>query len=238
MKTRIFLLLIVIFYITSAVQGATALQSGMINGDDVNLRAEPGPYGHIITTLSNGLAVSVVEQSGRWYKVELPDGRTGWVYRQFIEVNVLANDVSRDRSTLLPVDNLIQYAKSFLEVTYIYGGDSPRGFDCSGFTMYVFAKFGINLPHQANLQKEIGTEVPGMEDLQSGDLVFFKTEGSPIVNHVGIYLGDNRFIHASSGYGAVRISPLDSGYYYNCYASGRRLVDSGRDNLPDELERL
>jgi hypothetical protein len=238
MKTRVFLLAIVIFYITSMVHGATVFQSGMINGDDVNLRAEPGPYGHIITTLPNRLAVSVVEQSGRWYKVELPDGRTGWIYRQFIEVKAPINGVSRDRFTLLPMDNLIQYAKSFLEVTYIYGGDTPRGFDCSGFTMYVFAKFGISLPHQANLQKEMGAEVPGMGDLVPGNLVFFKTEGSPIVNHVGIYLGDNKFIHASSGYGAVRISPLDSGYYYNCYAGGRRLADSNRDNLPDELERM
>ena len=122
---------------------------------------------------------------------------------------------------------MIAYAKNFLGITYVYGGASPRGFDCSGFTKYVFSKIGINLPHQAKQQIEKGTAIQSKMELLPGDLVFFKTNGSSIVNHVGIYLGDNRFIHASSGYGAVRISPLDSGYYYHRYVGARRLISNG-----------
>jgi hypothetical protein len=222
MKTRIFLLFLIVIALTSVIHGTAALQSGIINAGDVDLRVEPGPYGQIITTLAKGILVDILEQSGRWYRVQLADGRTGWVYRQFIEVKAPDTLTSRERASGFPADKLLDYAKSFLEVTYVYGGDSPRGFDCSGFTMYVFAKFGIRLPHQADLQKETGTEVQTMANLQPGDLVFFKTEKSTTVNHVGIYLGNNQFIHASSGYGAVRISPLDNGYYYTCYAGGRR----------------
>jgi uncharacterized protein YraI len=229
MNTRIFslfILLIAFFAATAVVHGTAALQSGIINGDNVNLRADPGPYGHIVSMLPKGILVSILQQSGRWYEVQLQDGRTGWIYRQYIEVKPLAPVTSRNRFITSGASELIAYAKSFLEISYVYGGDSPRGFDCSGFTMYIFARFGISLPHQAELQKDIGMEVPVMGELRPGDLVFFKTEGSASVNHVGIYLGDSQFIHASSGYGAVRISPLDDGYYYKCYAGGRRLANN------------
>ena len=132
--------------------------------------------------------------SARWYKVQLPDGQTGWIYRQFIAVKPFTPINSSGHCASFPVDELIAYAKSFLEVTYVWGGDSPRGFDCSGFTQYVFAKFGIDLPHEADLQMECGVAVAAMEDLEPGDLVFFRTEGSAIVNHEGIYLGGNQFI--------------------------------------------
>ncbi len=225
MKTRIFLLFLSLFITAAVTHGTTALQSGVIKGNNVDLRADPGPYGHIISVLKTGLPVAVLDQSGRWFKVQLTDGRTGWVYRLFIEVKSLA-PVTSNRQPTLPIDKLITYAKSFLETAYIYGGDSPRGFDCSGFTMYVFARFGISLPHEANLQIRTGMKISAMEALMPGDLVFFKTMGSVTVNHVGIYLGDHQFIHASSGYGAVRISSLDSGYYFNCYAGGRRYGNS------------
>jgi hypothetical protein len=223
MKIRIFLLFISLFAMAAVVHGMAALRSGIITGDDVDLRADPGPYGHIISVLQRGLPVAIVELSGPWYKVKLHDGQTGWIYRRFIEVKPITPVTSRGSFITLPVDELLDYAKCFLEITYVYGGDSPQGFDCSGFTMYVFGKFGISLLHEADLQMETGVEVPDIKALIPGDLVFFKTMGSTIVNHVGIYLGDNRFIHASSGYGAVRISPLDSGYYYDCYVGGRRL---------------
>ena len=243
MKIRIFLIFFTIFTVVSANYGAsaihgTALQSAIISGNDVDLRADPGPYGKIITSLPKGTAVEILDQSGRWYKVKLPDGRIGWIYRQFIEVKSLAANSSGARTGSFPADQLLEYAKSFLEVTYIYGGDSPRGFDCSGYTQYIFSKFGIRLPHRADLQRENGSEVRAMADLQPCDLVFFRTEGSEVVNHVGIYLGGNQFIHASSGYGAVRISPLNYGYYFKCYAGGRRLGNFNTDNLPDELERM
>jgi cell wall-associated NlpC family hydrolase len=231
MKTRIFLFLLFfsLIALTVVVQGATTAQSAIIKGNGVNFRSEPGFGNLIIAVLQQGLPVAVIEQTDQWYKVQLSDGQTGWIYRQFIEVKSITS-LSGGNFTSLSMDELLTYAKSFLEIKYVYGGDSPLGFDCSGFTMYVFAKFGMSLPHEADLQIAAGTEVPDKEELLPGDLVFFKTEGSAIVNHVGIYVGDNRFIGASSGYGAVRISPLDSGYYFDCYVGGRRLgIDNGED---------
>jgi cell wall-associated NlpC family hydrolase len=121
------------------------------------------------------------------------------------------------------IPEILGYAKSFLGTKYVYGGASPKGFDCSGFTLYIFNKYTLQLPHEALLQSGVGEEVLTMDDLLPGDLVFFKTLGSSRVNHVGIYLGNSQFIHASSGHGNVTISPIDTGYYKNCYAGARRL---------------
>ncbi len=226
MPTRIlFLVSSLLLLIATSVQGADS-QSGIIKGNSVNLRSEPGLEGRIISVLQKGLTVSIVAESESWYKAQLPDGQTGWIYHQYLELNPSPQVTSGERSGMFPVAEILTYAKNLLGINYVYGGDSPRGFDCSGFTMYVFAKFGIRLPHQSNRQIEFGAEIPTRDQLNPGDLVFFKTMGSRIVNHVGIYLGDNRFIHASSGYGAVRISPLDSGYYDRCYVGGRRLIDN------------
>jgi cell wall-associated NlpC family hydrolase len=90
--------------------------------------------------------------------------------------------------------------------------------------MHVFAKIGFVLPHKASSQSDIGTRIE-KTDLRKGDLVFFKTLGSSVINHVGIYIGDGNFIHSSSGSGYVRINSLSSGYYLNCYQSARRLVN-------------
>jgi uncharacterized protein YgiM (DUF1202 family) len=226
MKTRVFLLYFMLITISAVVcvpLETAALPSGIINGNGVNLRADPGLYGQIIFVLGKGLLVDILERAALWYKVQLQDGQTGWIYHQYIEVKTLTPDDAVESIPSFPADELIAYARSFLEIKYVYGGDSPQGFDCSGFTKHVFAKFGINLPHKAEMQTKAGAEVPAKDSLMPGDLLFFKTMGSTIINHVGIYLGENHFIHASSGYGAVRISPLDSGYYLERYAGGRSL---------------
>ncbi|HBE78886.1 MAG TPA: glycoside hydrolase [Firmicutes bacterium] len=221
MKIRIFCLLIISWSLmTAAAAYGAELQPGIIKGDNVNLRSGPGLDDHIISVLQPGLAVTVVDESAAWFMVQLPDGQTGWVYRQFIQTD---GADSQENPPKFTVDMMLDYARSLLGIHYRYGGDSPRGFDCSGFIVYVLAKFGVNLPHEAALQMDTGEQVETREDLIPGDLVFFKTMGSRTVNHVGIYLGDNCFIHAASGFGAVRISPLDSGYYFSRYVGGRRL---------------
>lgn len=232
MPIRILLLIIAILNITTAAYGTGTRQNGVIIGEGVNFRAEPDSGGRIISVLKQGLTITILEQSDNWYMAQLPDGRTGWICQQFVKKEPLAPDTLMGRnSSALAVDKIIAYAKSLIGIKYVYGGQSIQGFDCSGFTMYVFAKFGINLPHLAELQLKEGEEVPDKSDLVPGDLVFFKTEGSAKVNHVGIYIGDGRFIHASSGYGSVRISPLDKGYYNQCYVGGRRLIEDNQINL-------
>lgn len=107
---------------------------------------------------------------------------------------------------------------------YKYGGTTPKGFDCSGFTAYVFAKFGIELPHSSAAMAKQGVKVD-KDDLREGDLVFFNTSGKGI-SHVGIYVGDGKFAHASTSKGVI-ITSLSDKYYVKRYVTARRILSDG-----------
>jgi len=118
---------------------------------------------------------------------------------------------------------IIEKAANYLGTPYVYGGSSPAGFDCSGFTQYIYKQFGISLYRTAASQYGHGVQV-SQSQLVAGDLVFFKCGGSTI-NHVGIYCGNGQFIHSSSpSSGGVIYSSLTSGYYANTYVGARRIV--------------
>lgn len=130
---------------------------------------------------------------------------------------------------------IVSYAKKFLGVPYVYGGASSSGFDCSGFTMYVYKHFGISMGHGATMQSKIGKAVNANKNsasslkanLQPGDLVFFLDyETMDGIGHCGIYIGNGNFIHASSGSGyCVKINSLLPGEYYNTrYCGARRVI--------------
>lgn len=117
---------------------------------------------------------------------------------------------------------LVAYAQQFYGTPYVWGGTSPGGFDCSGFIYHVFGRFGVSVPRVADSQYYSGAAVaPG--DLQAGDLVFFSTY-EPGPSHVGIYIGNGQFIHASSGAGEVTITPLSKPYYQSRYLGARRYL--------------
>ncbi|WP_137719059.1 C40 family peptidase [Methylobacillus flagellatus] len=114
-------------------------------------------------------------------------------------------------------------ALSLSGIRYRYGGSSPdTGFDCSGFVRYVFQQAAsLSLPHGARSISQMG-EFVSKEDLQPGDLVFFNTLRSAF-SHVGIYIGDNRFIHAPSSGGGVKIVDMNERYWVNSYNGARRI---------------
>ncbi len=116
---------------------------------------------------------------------------------------------------------IISTAKSFMGIPYVWGGTSPSGFDCSGYIQYVLGKNGISVPRTAAEQYNVGTSV-SKSNLRTGDLVFFTTykEGP---SHLGFYLGDGKFIHASSSKG-VTISSLSSDYYSSRYIGAKRVI--------------
>ncbi len=110
-------------------------------------------------------------------------------------------------------------------VKYQYGGSTTSGFDCSGFTGYVFAKMGLDLSRRSVDQASQGEKV-AKADLKAGDLVFFDTSGknNGNISHVGIYVGNGKFAHASTRIG-VTIDELDSSYYKTRYVTARRVMD-------------
>lgn len=118
---------------------------------------------------------------------------------------------------------LIKTAKYYLGVKYVYGGTTPKGFDCSGYVQYVFAKHNTKLPRTADQQYLNGKPVAKITDLQPGDLVFFETDKRKAVSHVGIYIGNNEFINAQSSKG-VAIASLTNTYWKARYIGAKRIL--------------
>jgi len=121
------------------------------------------------------------------------------------------------------VSAIIATAKTFMGVPYVFGGTTPKGFDCSGLVQYVYKMNGVEIPRLADEQYKIGRAVSHSQ-LSAGDLVFFNTDSTGI-SHCGIYIGDGKFLHASSSRG-VRIDSLDNEYWRPKYVGARKVINS------------
>lgn len=218
----------------------------MYTQDYVNIRKGPSTSSDKIMVVSENTALEVIGEEGDWYKVNTSEGEAYVTKSALADERVqVTNRGSVDRSNSndkattsttntsktsdsdsgVTGNEIVAYAKKFLGVPYVYGGASSSGFDCSGFTMYVFNYFGISMGHGAQMQSRLGEEVEAnknsktslLENLEVGDLVFFLDyETMDEIGHCGIYIGDGNFIHASSGSGyCVKINSLLPGEYYN-----------------------
>ena len=227
----------------------------MYTEDYVNIRKEPSTTADIIMTVEENTALKVIGEEGDWYKVDTSEGeayviksalsseRVQTTSRGSLDRNANGDKTTENSSESSKLasntsklgSEIVSYAKKFLGVPYVYGGASSSGFDCSGFTMYVFDHFGISMGHGAQMQSKLGKAVEAnknsktslLENLEVGDLVFFLDyETMDEIGHCGIYIGDGDFIHASSGSGyCVKINSLLPGEYYNTrYCSARRVL--------------
>lgn len=115
--------------------------------------------------------------------------------------------------------------KPIIGVSYKMGGTTTRGFDCSGFTSYVFKKLGLTLPRASSSQFRMGTAIPKSK-LKAGDLVFFNTSGRGI-SHVGIYVGGGKFAHSSTSKG-VTITSLSQSYFAKRYVGAKRVMSASK----------
>lgn len=179
----------------------------------INLRKGPSSDTELLGTVAFGSKLQVFEKSDDYVRVLTNDGKEGYVYNEYLADEITL--ASRSSSGSVQPHNsdlaskIVDYAKQFVGVPYVYGGTSPNGFDCSGFTYYVFKKFGITLPRTAQECAGAGTKV-SRENIKPGDILLFDRDNDYRIGHVGIYIGNGKFIHASSSKGKVVIASLSS----------------------------
>ena len=194
---------------------------------------EPSAKAATVSDVVAGDRLRDLGRKGRWWRVGFPDGRIGYLDRKA----GLPEAEWREKLVQTP-EAIIATALSMNGFPYIWAGMSPKGMDCSGFVRTVLFMHDIIIPRDSGPQSRTGERIFGTEDLQPGDFVFFgrKDAAAPKVSHVGIYIGDGRFIHSL---GLVKIGsfrPEDP--LYDAYNSGRYLFASRILPFIDKQEGL
>lgn len=198
-----------------------------VTTDVLNLRAAPSTSSAVVSRLTRGTVAQIIGINKGWFKVTA-NGNTGYVHPDYVEIVdsvVSSTNASSAAGAAVATStgsavrsDIIDYAKTFLGVRYVYGGSTPKGFDCSGYTKYVYSHFNISLQRSSAAQYSSSVTKIKKSALQPGDLVFFGTpSNSGKVGHVGIYMGNNQFIHSSSPGDVVKIDTMSSGYYAKYY---------------------
>lgn len=215
-------------YLTVSEKADVAIGYGLVqtDGSTLNMRSGPGTGYDKVAALSNGAVVTIVGIDSGWYKINTSGGLSGYVSSDYM-VTCKDSAGSRGDDTVAAAatslgQQVADYAKQYLGVPYVYGGNGPNSFDCSGFTSYVYRHFGYTINRTASTQLSNGYAVSKSE-LLPGDLVFFRYNTSYPASHVGIYIGGGQFIHASTNNYKVRIDTLLSGHYSNVYLTARRI---------------
>ena len=194
-------------------QTADAMYIKVLQGP-LNIRTGPSTDYERVGQLSVGKTAKVLDVLDGWYQIE-----SGYVCGDYVREVDEAEAQNSGKG-----QEIADYALQFLGYRYVYGGSSPSGFDCSGFTSYVYKQFGYSLYRSASDQLKNGVSVSRSE-LQPGDLVLFKKgSSSRPASHVGIYIGNNQFIHASTSKVGVIISRMSDAYYTTGFVGGRRIV--------------
>ena len=215
-------------YLTGTTATDVALGTGTVKcSSSVNFRSAPNTSSTSYGELKNGTAVTVLSTSNGWSKVSYA-GKTGYISADYL-VTASSGTAISPSNTAASVSisakrqSVLNYAAQFLGVPYVYGGSTPSGFDCSGFTSYVFKNTVGSIPRVAQAQYDATTRV-SRDDLLPGDLVFFGSSTSSI-SHVGIYVGSNQFIHAPSTGDVVKYSSLTGSYATRYQGAGRVIFE-------------
>lgn len=219
-------------YLTVSAQADVNLGFGLVQseGSTLNLRSGPGVDYDLVTALSDETVVQLMGMDNGWFKVNY-NGVEGYASSDYILTCLDENGTRRDRQSSVSSAGqaVVEYAKTFLGRPYVWGGNGPKSFDCSGFTKYVYNYFGYSLNRTASGQLQNGVAINptrgSWAELQPGDLVFFYNgRVSTPVSHVGIYVGDGVFIHASTNTYAVQFDSLYSSYYSSTFRYARRIL--------------
>jgi cell wall-associated NlpC family hydrolase len=220
-----------------------------VNANTLNVRESPSSESKLITTIGRGDKVTYYETEGEWARIITWTDKKGYILAKYlVDSEKDVQKVEKKTTTSTPkktstvsrsgsdsaasseppsaeaqslTEQIIEYAKSLQGVKYVHGGYSTKSLDCSGFTKFVFAKFGISLPRSSSAYSGVGTKV-SRSDIRAGDILLFDGWGNSTLNHVGIYIGNGQFIHASTTKGKVVIQDLNS--YRGTYLGARRVI--------------
>lgn len=214
------------------------------SGDDASqtlttvIRRRGSSGAEVIGQMEDGTELTVLKKGKTYYKVDCYDMK-GYIAksqilhtedgRYFVNCKTGSSETRvltyTDHAEALELrQQILELAQKYLGVRYVYGGRSSRGFDCSGFTSYVYEKVGIDLNRTASTQLKNGVAV-SREGLQIGDLVFFRQGTSKPASHVGIYVGNNQMIHAGSR--GICYADLDNNYCSKYFLCARRVINTG-----------
>lgn len=187
----------------------------------LNFRENPTTEAKVIATIPSGTKILVDTEVGNGWAMFEYNGVIGYSTLEYISYDV--SSASHSTGSSSKREQVVEYAKKFIGLPYVYGAGGPNSFDCSGFTKYVYSKFGVSLNRVAADQIANGRYVE-KSNLKKGDLILFANTSSGAIGHVGIYIGNNQFIHASTNSYKVRIDNLP-GYYNSVYHSARRIFE-------------
>lgn len=189
--------------------------SGTVTASRLNMRTGPSTSYSIMHVLWQGNVVKVIGQSGDWYQIKLSDGRNGWVSKLYLQVD----------TRQAKIDLVVSTARSLLGTPYVWGGESPSegGFDCSGFTQYVYRRAGYTLNRVSADQAVQGVAV-SRANLRPGDLVFFSFQQNSTINHVGIYIGNGQMIHSPKTGDVVKTTDITTDYWQSRFMTARRII--------------
>ena len=202
-------------------EDSAAQTPGYITGNNVRMRAGPSTNSQILCELFYGNAVTITGTSGDWTAV-IYNGTPGYVYSQYVKAGSFGSTVSPDAGGSVEGRQVAEFALQFVGYNYCWGGKSPEtGFDCSGLVYYVYQQFGYTLNRVACDQANNGVHVEP-DQLQPGDILCFYSSND-YIGHVGIYIGDNKFVHAQNSATGVVVSALE-GYYANRGFEARRII--------------
>lgn len=194
------------------------------DGTVLNVRSGPGTTYTTLGQVSNGTVMIVLSHEDGWCKVLYQDTSIAYVSEDYVKLMTQQEYEEYKASADYRGEQIAAAAHEYLGRPYVYGGNGPDNFDCSGFTKYLYAQFGYTLNRTATDQLDNGVSVE-KDELQAGDLVFFRSPGTvKPVSHVGVYIGAGEFIHASTNDYRVRIDSLDTGYFEGIYVYGRHIV--------------
>lgn len=195
-------------------------QYGRVNASTLNVRALPSYDSNVCRQLSEGTKVVIRGVEGDFYMIENGDWNA-YVAKEYIDL-ITYEDFLKEDPKPTGASGVVDIAMQYIGTPYRYGGSSPSGFDCSGFTSYVYRQVGVSLNRTAAGQAGNGVAVSRSE-LAPGDLVMFNTGGGGI-GHVGIYVGGGNFIHSPYSGRTVCVESMNSGYYSSRFVCARRIL--------------